>query len=121
VVAVKVGSKYPARQIVVGGHYDGVAISPAADDNGSGTAGTLELARILKTVETDMTFIFIAFDGEEEGLYGSNHYSNMAAARGDDIVYMFNMDMIGFINTTRLQNSITARSSPIPNSGPAVG
>jgi hypothetical protein len=83
VVAVKVGSKYPERQIVIGGHYDGVNVSPAADDNGSGTAGTLEIARILKNVETDMTFIFIAFDGEEEGLYGSDHYSTEAAARGE--------------------------------------
>jgi len=102
VVAVKVGGKYPERQIVIGGHYDGVAVSPAADDNGSGTAGTLEMARILKDIETDMTFIFIAFDGEEEGLWGSNHYSSMAAARGDNIVYMLNMDMIAHLTNTTM-------------------
>lgn len=102
VVAVKVGGKYPERQIVIGGHYDGVAVSPAADDNGSGTAGTLEMARILKDVETDMTFIFIAFDGEEEGLWGSDHYSSMAADRGDDIIYMLNMDMIAHLTNTTM-------------------
>lgn len=102
VVAVKVGSLYPDRQIVIGGHYDGVTNSPAADDNGSGVAGTLEMARILKDVETDMTFIFIAFDTEERGLYGSDHYAEAAAARGDRIVYMLNMDMIGNLPNTNM-------------------
>jgi len=94
VIATKVGSRHPEWHIVVGAHFDAVPASPGADDNGSGTAGVLELARILANVETDMTFIFAPFDAEESGLYGSWHYATEAAARGDHIVYMLNMDMI---------------------------
>ncbi|HUU46558.1 MAG TPA: M28 family peptidase, partial [Acidobacteriota bacterium] len=100
VVAVKPGSTYPDIQIIVGAHYDGVPTSPAADDNGSGTAGVLEIARILKDIETKVTYIFIAFDAEETGLDGSNHYADAAVARGDNILLMFNMDMIGYIENS---------------------
>lgn len=96
VYAVKTGSRFPDNIIVIGGHYDAVPGSPGADDNGSGTVGVLEMARILKDIETEMTFVFIAFDAEETGLNGSNHYADEAFARGDDIVYMLNMDMIAF-------------------------
>jgi hypothetical protein len=96
VVAVKVGSLYPDHEIIVGAHRDAVKISPGADDNGSGTAGVLEVARILSELNTDLTFKFILFDAEEQGLYGSYHYANEAYARGDSIVYMCNMDMIGY-------------------------
>lgn len=94
VVCTKVGTLKPDHHIIVGAHYDGVSSSPAADDNGSGTAAVLEFARILKDVQTDLTFIFILFDSEEQGLNGSYHYADNAAANGDSIVYMFNMDMI---------------------------
>jgi aminopeptidase YwaD len=94
VVAVKPGAVLPDFQIIVGGHFDGVPDSPAADDNASGTVGVMEIARVLADLETDITFVFIAFDAEEWGLYGSHHYADEAAARGDDIVLMFNMDMI---------------------------
>ncbi|MEW5702342.1 MAG: M28 family peptidase [Candidatus Zixiibacteriota bacterium] len=96
VVAVKPGAAYPEKQVIVGAHYDAVPPSPGADDNASGTVGVLELARILKNLENDLTLIFITFDAEEWGLYGSEHYADEAAARGDQIVLMFNMDMIGW-------------------------
>ncbi len=102
VVAYKTGTRYPGRQVVVGGHFDAVPGSPGADDNGTGTVGTLEFARVLKDFDTDMTFIFIAFDSEESGLIGSRHYADAAAARGDTIVYMLNMDMIGALNNDNL-------------------
>lgn len=104
VVAYKTGTRYPGRQVVVGGHFDAVPGSPGADDNGSGTVGTMEIARALAGVETEMTFIFIAFDSEESGLIGSHHYANAAAARGDTIVYMLNMDMIGDIANDSMAN-----------------
>ncbi len=100
VVAVKTGTNYPEIDLIVGGHYDGVPGSPAADDNGSGTAGVLELARILKDIDTKVTFKFIAFDAEEWGLYGSEHYAVNARLRGDVIMLMFNMDMIAHIENT---------------------
>jgi hypothetical protein len=100
VIAYKVGSTWPNQQIVIGAHYDAVSTSPGADDNGTGTAGVLEIARVLQDVETEMTFIFILFAAEEQGLYGSYHYADEAAARGDSIIYMLNMDMIGHYENT---------------------
>ena len=97
VIAVKTGTKYPNIEIIVGAHYDGVSVSPAADDNGSGTSGVLEVARALANTPTEVTFKFITFDAEEWGLYGSYHYADAAAARGDDILFMFNMDMIASV------------------------
>ncbi|MDH4156111.1 MAG: M28 family peptidase, partial [candidate division Zixibacteria bacterium] len=102
VVAYKIGSRFPGQQIIVGAHRDAVEGSPGADDNGSGTAGVLEIARVLRDIETDMTFIFVLFDAEEFGLYGAEHYADEATLRGDSIVYMLNMDMIGhYENDTR--------------------
>ncbi len=95
VVACKPGTRLPTQQVVIGAHFDGVFTSPAADDNGSGTAAVLEMARVLKDYETDMTLIFVLFDAEEWGLYGSWHYADQADADGDDIVFMLNLDMIG--------------------------
>ena len=63
VVAYKMGTLFPEQQIVIGGHFDAVPDCPGADDNGTGTTGTLEIARVLADVETPMTVIFIAFDG----------------------------------------------------------
>ncbi len=94
VVAVKPGTLFPEKFVVVGGHFDAVPGSPGADDNGSGTAGTMEIARIVAETETAMTFVFIAFDSEESGLWGAKHYAEAARLRGDDIVVMLNMDMI---------------------------
>ncbi len=100
VYAVKVGSRFPDHQIVIGSHLDAVSSSPGADDNGSGSAAVLEIARILKDVETDMTFVFATFDAEEIGLVGSNNYADRALANGDNIVLMFNMDMIAHYENT---------------------
>lgn len=95
VVAVKEGLTHPEIQIVVGGHYDAVEYSPGADDNGTGTVGVLEIARVMQDIETDLTFIFVTFDSEEWGLDGSWHYAPQARVNGDQIMLMFNMDMIG--------------------------
>ncbi|MFH1699633.1 MAG: M28 family peptidase [Candidatus Zixiibacteriota bacterium] len=93
--AYKIGTVMPDHHIIIGAHKDAVPGSPGADDNGSGTCGVLEVARILKDVDTDLTFIFSLYSGEEQGLHGSWHYANDAKGRGDSIVYMLNMDMIG--------------------------
>lgn len=95
VVAVKTGSVFPGKQIVVGAHRDAVPGSPGADDNGTGTSAVLEIARVMKNIDTEVTLVFAAFDAEEQGLNGSWDYANAAAARGDSIIVMLNMDMIG--------------------------
>lgn len=97
VIARKPGTVYPDYQILIGAHRDTYPLeSPGADDNGSGSAGVLEIARVLSQMETHMTFVFILFDAEEWGLYGSWHYANEAAERGDSIALMINMDVIGY-------------------------
>ncbi len=94
VIATKIGTKYPDQHIIIGGHFDAVPDCPGADDNATGTATVLEIARVLKDIETDMTFIFITFDAEESWMWGSYHYVDEAVARGDDILLMINPDMV---------------------------
>jgi hypothetical protein len=107
VVATKVGSRYPGQHIVIGAHHDAVRDSPGADDNGSGTVGVLEIARVLQGIDTEMTFVFVTFDSEESGLRGAHHYADDATDRGDSIVYMLNMDMIGDSNNVSLAKLFT--------------
>jgi hypothetical protein len=99
VVAVKPGTTYPEIHIVIGGHFDSggneYGHSPGADDNGSGTGGVLEIARIMADIDTRLTYVFILFDAEEAWMVGSVHYANQAAAKDQKIAYMMNMDMIG--------------------------
>ncbi len=97
VVAFKEGVANPDRQIVIGAHFDAVPYCPGADDNASGTAAVLELARVLREYPTRMSITFIAFDSEESWMWGSYHYVEEAVARGDDITLMINPDMIGHI------------------------
>lgn len=126
VVATKIGTLYPDVHVVVGAHHDGVTGSPAVDDNGSGTAGVLEIARVLHDIPTDVTIIFATFDAEEYGLYGSEFYADRAVATGENILFMWNMDMIGHItNTNRatLYHGTKTRAAQkwISIAGPLVG
>jgi len=93
------------RIIVVSGHYDSRASNaldatsdaPGADDDGSGTALVLELARVMSKYRFDATIVFIAFAGEEQGLYGSTAWAEMAKQRGLDVEAVFNNDIVGNI------------------------
>jgi len=93
VVATQVGTVYPDSYYVIGGHYDSAG-TPGADDNASGVAGVMEIARILSTYQTQYTIKYIAFDMEEYGLLGSEAY--VADHMGDDIRGMVSMDMIAY-------------------------
>jgi Zn-dependent M28 family amino/carboxypeptidase len=96
------GSRRPARIIVIGAHYDSVADSPGADDNGSGVAVMLELARRHAAPATVASTVrFVAFVNEEPPHFmtadmGSLRYAAEAAARGDDIVGMMSLETIGY-------------------------
>jgi aminopeptidase YwaD len=103
------------ESIVIGAHYDHLGrggegslaprpgeIHHGADDNASGTAGVLELARIFSTQKLKRTLVFIAFSGEEEGLLGSNYYVNHPLMPLDKTVAMINMDMIGRMKDRKL-------------------
>jgi Zn-dependent M28 family amino/carboxypeptidase len=105
------------ESIVIGAHYDHLGrggegslaprsgeIHHGADDNASGTAGVLELARIFSAQKLKLkrTLVFIAFSGEEEGLLGSNYYVNHPLVPLDKTVAMINMDMIGRMKDSKL-------------------
>jgi Peptidase family M28/PDZ domain len=94
----------PARAseaVVVGAHYDhlgrsGGAVYPGADDNASGTAVVLELARAFATARgAPRTLVFILFSGEEIGLLGSRHYVRSPTVPIERTVAMINLDMVG--------------------------
>jgi len=101
VVAVIPGSVFPENIIVLGGHYVSItmfgAVEPGADDNASGTIGVLEAARVLSSYTFENTMVFITFASEEFGLFGSNAYARDASNRGDNILAMLNVDMIGYV------------------------
>jgi hypothetical protein len=101
VVAVLPGVAHPERIVVIGGHYDSITSNmnycPGADDNASGTACVLECAEVLSRHAFDCTIVFIAFSGEEQGLLGSEAYASAAATRGDDVIAMIAVDMIGYV------------------------
>ena len=88
---------------IVGGHYDSYSrypyiLAPGADDNASGTVAAMEMARIISQAgnRPNFTVRFIAFDVEEWGLYGSEHYTQKAVVSGMNIGCMLNYDMIGY-------------------------
>jgi len=97
------------RTIVIGAHYDHLgfgaegtlyrggdkAIHNGADDNASGVAVMLNLASKLKEKHTANNYLFIAFSGEEMGLFGSNYFVKNATLNIGSINYMLNMDMVG--------------------------
>ncbi|MDO8897826.1 MAG: M28 family peptidase [Bacteroidales bacterium] len=100
VIATLPGTKYPNEYIICGGHYDSYSNSsaaPGADDNASGTAGVMEIARIMSQYSFDRTIVFCAFSGEEYGLYGSAAYASRAANQGMNILGYYNLDMIGYL------------------------
>lgn len=103
-----------ATTIVLGAHYDHLgygedgnsrntsheaAIHNGADDNASGTAALIELARQLKKSKaTNNNYLFIAFSGEELGLYGSKYFTDHPTIDLKAVNYMINMDMVGRLN-----------------------
>jgi hypothetical protein len=95
------GSRRPERVLVIGAHYDSVADSPGANDNASGVAVMLELARLNATSAPPVTVRFVAFVNEEPPYFmtaamGSWRYAADAAARGDNIVAMISLETIGY-------------------------
>jgi aminopeptidase YwaD len=100
VVATKPGGP---QTVVVGAHMDSVAAGPGANDNGSGTAVVLELARVMASRETPLTLKLVHFDAEEIGLIGSSHYvSQLSESEKRSIVGMINLDMVGVGNESRV-------------------
>ena len=99
------------KTIVIGAHFDHLgmggqgslhrgdsAIHNGADDNASGTAALLALAKIFKYETLKSNILFIAFSGEENGLWGSNYFVKNPTLDLKTVNYMINMDMVGRLN-----------------------
>ena len=103
------------KTIVLGAHYDHLgyggegslhsgekAIHNGADDNASGVAAILRMAKELKDDQyTDHNYLFIAFSGEEKGLWGSNYFAKNPTITKENINMMVNLDMVGRLNEDR--------------------
>jgi hypothetical protein len=103
VIATLKGTASPERFYVVTGHLDSrvtdildfTSDAPGADDDGSGVAVALELARLFATRQFPGTLVFATVSGEEEGLYGSTYMAQQMAAAGNDVQGMFSNDIVG--------------------------
>jgi hypothetical protein len=112
VVGLLPGDGTTGETIVIGAHYDHLGVRPSrrgpdvtpqihngADDNASGAAGLLELARVLgRRAPLRRNLLFVAFDGEELGLCGSRYFVEHPAVELSQIRAMINLDMIGRLN-----------------------
>lgn len=106
VIATLRGTTDPSRIYVVGGHYDsrnssgadGENAAPGAVDDASGTAVALEAARVMATRSFPATVMFVAYDGEEQGLLGSKAHAKFLAEAGATVDGMITCDIVG--NTT---------------------
>lgn len=99
IVAEKKGKIEASKVIMIMGHIDSVGESFAgADDNASGVAVILEMARVLKDSNNRKTIRFFVTNGEELGLYGASYYAKQLAATNEikNIVLGINMDMVGY-------------------------
>ena len=103
VIATLKGTASPERFYVVTGHLDSrvtdvmdfTSDAPGADDDGSGVACVLELARVFAAHQFPGTIVFATVAGEEQGLYGSAFMAAQMAAAGNDVQGMFSNDIIG--------------------------
>ncbi len=107
VVATLPGTQAESRDriYVISGHYDSrvsdvmdsASFAPGADDDGSGTAVVLELARVMSKYEFDAMLVFMAVAGEEQGLLGSTHWAEMARNNNWNVAGVLNNDIVGGI------------------------
>lgn len=106
VIAIQRGSVYPDEYVVCGAHYDSYNYdsghpdslrAPGADDNASGSAGILEMARLLSKCKFERSILYCGWAAEEIGLIGSAAFAKDCASNMLDIVGYFNLDMIGYL------------------------
>lgn len=109
VVATLKGTTDPDRIYVVSGHYDSMCTSPTdakcdapgANDDASGTAAVVEMARIMSKQKYDATIIFMAVPGEEQGLLGARYFAVQALEKKMNIEAMFTNDIVGGVTTNK--------------------
>jgi hypothetical protein len=99
IYAEKTGTTYPDQKFIICAHYDDtsyVGNAPGADDNASGTAAVLEMARLLSKQQTKYTVVFCFWDSEENGLNGSWYFARQSKLNNVNIKGVINLDMIGW-------------------------
>ena len=130
VIGILPGSDPELRReaVIVGAHYDHLgggeigSLSPdstgrihnGADDNASGSAALIQIARTLAAHPPARTVVFIAFSGEELGLFGSQHYVKEPLYALDNTVAMINLDMVGRMRDRKLIVYGTATATEFP-------
>lgn len=106
VIAEVEGSANPEEIIVIGGHHDSITnnpeIAPGADDNASGVAVAMEIARVIKkkNYQPERTIYFMTYAAEEYGLLGSESYAYRAKQSGKNFMAMLNNDMVAYSEKT---------------------
>jgi len=118
VIATLTGTTRPDEWYIVGGHFDSTSQSvataaPGCEDNASGSAGVLELARIFAAHPPEATIIFVCYSGEEQGLHGGTaHAASLVSANNDDKVQaVLTMDMIGYTGDADLDCLLETNAS----------
>jgi acetylornithine deacetylase/succinyl-diaminopimelate desuccinylase-like protein len=116
-----------SRTYVVSGHYDSMCTSPTdaecdapgANDDASGTAAVMELARVMSKRQFEATIVFMAVAGEEQGLVGAHYFAEEAKKNKTDIEAMFTNDIVGNTlggNGVRDRRTVRVFSEGVPSS-----
>jgi hypothetical protein len=126
VIATLKGTTNPDRVYVVSGHYDSMCTSPTdakcdapgANDDASGTATVIELARVMSKRKFDATIVFMTVPGEEQGLLGAAYFAQQAVEKKMDIEAMFTNDIVGGVTTQKNspnRNRVRVFSEGVPS------
>ncbi len=100
VIGRQAGTAESPRTVVLSAHYDHLDDCVGADDNATGVAGVLEVARVLAGRAHANDLVVACWDEEESGLIGSRAYADDAAQRGEDIAVAYSLEMIGYADDT---------------------
>jgi hypothetical protein len=112
IVATLPGIRSAAATVLMCAHYDSLAISPGAEDDGSGIAAVLIIADIMHHYSFNTTVKFVLFSGEEQGLLGSRSYAKNASAANENITGVLALDKIGYAVTSEEGNSLRHHANP---------
>ena len=123
VVATLPGKTHPEQVYIVGAHMDSISDrddptnmnAPGADDNASGMAAVLEMAKVMVGYAFDATIKFFGFNLEEQGLRGSQAYAAKAKASGEQVLGMLNFDMIAYPGNSGAKNVFLAGDPNLVN------
>ena len=126
VIATLKGASDPDRVYVVSGHYDSMCTSPTdakcdapgANDDASGTAAVIELARVMSKRKFDATIVFMTVPGEEQGLLGAAYYAEEAKKKAINIEMMITNDIVGGVTThknSQFRNRLRVFAEGVPS------